>query len=105
MGWDGVARRECFNGIGKVSKDFYEWWDTKRGENVWIGVLVAIGIVLLFIFVLLPAALAILIIAGILFVAAVIIDAIYGKPETADAPTKPSGDTEATPAPEPEEKV
>ena len=95
--------RECFNGLGKVSKDFYAWWDTKREENALIGVLVAIGVILLFIFILLPAAFALLIIAGILVVSAVIIDAIYGK-EPATAAEKPSTE-ETAPTPEADENV
>ena len=94
--------RECFNGLGKVAKDFYEWWDTKREENAAIGVLVAIGVLLLFIFILLPAAFALLIVAGVLVISAVIIDAIYGKEETA---TAKASTEEAAPKPEADEKV
>lgn len=88
--------RECFNGLGKVAKDFYTWWDTKREENAAIGILVAIGVILLCIFILLPAAFALLIVAGVLVISAVIIDAIYGKEESAT----PKASTEAAPSTE-----
>ena len=99
------ASRECFNGLGKVSKDFYEWWDKTRGENVWMGVLIAIGVILLFIFILLPAALALLIIAGVLFLSAVIIDGIYGKDTAGTAPAATPAAEAATPATDASEKV